>query len=918
MSSDLRADRLHGRRHECESLDSLIATVRTGRSQVLVLRGEPGVGKSALLDYLPGRATGCRVFRSAGIESEMELAYAGLHQLCTPALDELENLPGPQRDALGTAFGLSSGPPPDRFMVGLAVLSLMSLVGDQQPLICLIDDAQWLDQASAQTLAFVARRLLAEHVAVVFAVREPSEHQLSGLPDLLVEGLSGAAARALLDSVITVDPPVRDRIVAETRGNPLALLELPRGLTGAELAFGFGVQSDLPTANLIEEGFRRRLAVLPAPSRQLLLTAAVEPVGDVNLLWRAMERLGIGPAAATAAASSGLIELGGQVRFRHPLVRSAVYRSADVAELQRVHRALAEVTDPDLDPDRRAWHLAQAAIKPDESVAGELEQSAGRAQTRGGLAAAAAFLQASVGLTLDPQLRANRALAAAQSKNLAGDPDAALNLLAMAQAGPLDELGRARADLLHGQIAHATRRGSDAPPLLLKAAKQFERLDIQLARETYLDAFSAALFAGRLATGGGSIVEVAQAVAAADWGDQAHPLGRGCDLLLDGLALIITQGYPVGTPLLKQALTTIREQPMSDEESLRWLWLACRIARAIGDDVAWDELTNRQVQVARRAGALSVLPIALTERFSAALFSGKLAEAMSLVAELEAVTDATGNQLSPHIAFLLATWHAREAEALTLIKTSRQDVIERGEGLWLIATEWTSSVFFNSLGRYEDALLAAERAAQHPWDLGLSTWVTPELVEAAVRSGHPERAAGAMARLHEIAHAAGTDWALGIEARARALLSPDETAEALYREAIERLGRTCVVVTLARAHLLYGEWLRRQGRRVDAREQLRTAHQLLTDIGMDGYAERARRELLATGETVRKRTVDTLGDFTAQEAQIARLAAKGRTNPEIGAELFISPRTVEWHLRKVFGKLGVTSRRELRAALPQT
>ena len=649
-----------------------------------------------------------------------------------------------------------------------------------------------------------------------------------------------------------------------------------------------------------------------------MLTAAVEPVGDVNLLWRAMERLGIGPAAATAAAASGLIELGGQVRFRHPLVRSAVYRAADVAELQRVHRALAEVTDPDLDPDRRAWHLAQAAIKPDESVAGELERSAGRAQTRGGLAAAAAFLEASVGLTIDPQLRANRALAAAQSKNLAGDPDAALNLLAMAQAGALDELGRARADLLHGQIAYATRRGSDAPPLLLKAAKQFERLDIQLARETYLDAFSAALFAGRLASGGGTIVEVAQAVAAADWGDQAHPSRRGCDLLLDGLALVITQGYAVGTPLLKQALTTIREQPMSDEESLRWLWLACRIARAIGDDVSWDELTDRQVQVARRAGALSVLPIALTERFSAALFSGKLAEAMSLVAELEAVTEATGSQLSPHIAFLLATWHAREAEALALIKASRQDVIQRGEGLWLIATEWTSSVFFNSLGRYEDALLAAERAAEHPWDLGLSTWVSPELVEAAVRSGHPERAAGAMARLHEIAHAAGTDWALGIEARARALLSQGETAEALYLEAIERLGRTCVVVTLARAHLLYGEWLRRQGRRVDARAQLRTAHQMLTDIGMDGYAERARRELLATGETVRKRTVDTRDDFTAQEAQIARLAADGRTNPEIGAELFISPRTVEWHLRKVFGKLGVTSRRELRAALPQT
>ena len=910
MSRGDRGPRLHGRREECAALDRLVEDVRAGQSRVLVLRGEAGVGKTALLEYVQGRASGCRIARAAGVESEMEIPFAGLHQLCAPILHRLGRLPGPQGDALGVAFGLREGDAPDRFLVGLAVLSLLSDVAEEYPLVCVVDDAQWLDRASAQTLGFVTRRLVAESIAVVFAVRESGDEQdLTGLPELLVHGLADPDARALLASVITgpLDERVRDRIVAETRGNPLALLELPRGLTPEELAGGFGLPDAVALSGRIEESFRRRLTPLPPATRLLLLVAAAEPVGDPVPVWRAAERLGVGVEAADPAAAAGLIEFGGRVRFRHPLVRSAVYRSASPETRQRVHLALAEATDPGLDPDRRAWHRAHATPALDEDVAAELERSAGRA--------AAAFLQRAAELTPEPARRAGRALAAAQSKHQAGAPDAALDLLAMAQAGPLDELQRARADLLRAQVTFAVDRGRDAPPLLLAAAKRLEPLDARLARETYLDAFSAALFAGRLARGG-DVREVAEAVLATDGGDASRRSPRACDLLLDGLAVLTTRGYAAAATMLKRALSAFRDEPMSEEDALRWLWLACRIARGLGDDASWDELTDRQVKLARAAGALALLPIALIERFGVQLFVGDLAAAASLVAEAEAVVEATGSHLAPQGAIALAAWAGREAEAQALIDASRQEVERRGEGLWLVATEWARAVLFNGLGRYEDALSAAEQAAEDPHELGLSTWVPTELVEAAVRTGNPERATDPLLQLQEISHAGGTDWALGVEARSRALVSEGEAAERLYREAIERLSRTRIRVALARAHLLYGEWLRRQRRRTEAREQLRIAHQLYSAMGMEGFAERARRELLATGETVRKRSVETRGELTAQEAQIARLARDGLSNPEIGARLFISTRTVQYHLGKVFTKLDISSRSQLDRVLP--
>jgi DNA-binding CsgD family transcriptional regulator len=883
-----------------------------------VLRGEAGVGKSALLEYLVRAASGCAIARTTGIESEVELAFAGLHQLCAPFVDRLELLPPPQRDALGTALGRRGGDAPDRFLVGLAVLSLLSDVAEERPLVCVIDDAQWLDAASAQALAFVARRLGAESVGLVFAVREPTgERHLDGLAELVVGGLDDADARALLEAVVAgpLDERVRDRIVTETHGNPLALLELPRGRTPAQLAGGFGLDGGPALTGRIEESFSEQLAELPPETRLVLLVAAAEPIGDPLLLWKAVGVLGIDPGAATPASDAGLVELGAQVRFRHPLARSAVYRAAAPADRQRIHAALAEATDASVDPDRRAWHRAQATAGLDEDVAGELERSAVRARARGGLAAGAAFHERAAELTPDPKRRAQRALAAAQGKHQAGAPDEALRLLAIAEAGPLDDLEQARAQLLHAEITFAATRGRDAPPLLLEAAKRLEPLDALLARETYLEAFAAALSADRLVSGGDAR-EVAAAVLAADWQPSSRTSPRACDLLLDGLALVTCQGFTAGAPALKRALRAFRDEPLSEEEELRWLWLACHIGRALGDDVAWDELTARQVELARQAGAFSLLPVALDDRFTVDLFAGRLAVAESLAAEADAVAEATGSHLALRASIALANWRGQEAAATALSETRQQDALRRGEGLWLRANDWSLAVRYNGLGRYDDALAATERATADPHGMGVAPWVLSDLIEAAVRSGHPEHAAAPLERLAEIAEANGTDWSLGVHARSRALLSDGDTAEQLYREAIERFGRTRIVVSLARGHLVYGEWLRRENRRVDAREQLRLAHTMLGDMGMEPMAERARRELVATGETVRRRTVETLDELTPQEAQIARLAADGQTNPEIGAQLFLSPRTVEWHLRKVFTKLGINSRRALRSALP--
>jgi DNA-binding CsgD family transcriptional regulator len=899
---------LMGREAECAVLERLLEAVRGGESRVLVLRGEPGVGKSALLEYLISNASGFRVERAAGVEYEMELAYAGLHQLCAPVLELRERLPDPQCEALATAFGLKAEAPPDRFVVGLAVLGLLAEVAEERPLLCVIDDAQWLDAASSLSLAFAARRLLAEPIGLVFAVREPSDvRELTGLEELHVEGLGEDDARALLDSALPerLDDQVRDLLIAESRGNPLALLELPRDLTPGELAGGFGL-SDVPLTTRLEQAFRRRLEPLPVQTQRLLLTAAAEPFGDVGLLWRAADLLGLGPDAAAPAEAAGLIRIGAQVRFRHPLVRSAVYHGASVPDRQAANRALAESIDPDIDPDRRGWDRAQAAPGPDEDVAAELERSADRAQARGGVAASAAFLHRAAALTPDRGLRAQRALQAAQAKLQAGAFEQAAALLAMAEAGPLDELGLARTDLLHAEIAFAQSRGSDAPPLLLAAARRLEQLDVELARESYLEAVSALIFASDLARGPGLREAGAAARAAPPLQQPRMP-----DMLLDALAVRLTDGYSASVPMMERVIGAFCDEEISVQEALRWLFLASVVAADLWDDERWHVLVSRHLTIAREAGALSELPLALDSRAFVHLFSGELAAAASLVEEAGTVSAAIGSIQPPFGALALTAVRGREREASTLIDATISAAVPRGQGLAVTMAHWLRALLCNGLGRYDDALAAAREAARHQEEFAAPRWGLVEVVEAATRTGALELGNDALEQLSVTTRASGTDWALGVEARLGAMLAEGDAAEELYREAIDRLTRTRVRTELARAHLVYGEWLRREQRRTDAREQLRTAHELLSEMGLEGFAERARRELAATGETVRPRGETATGVLTPQEAQVARLARDGLSNPEIGAQLFISPRTAQYHLRKVFLKLDITSRAQL-------
>ena len=909
-----RTSELTGRRSESDVLDRLVEAVRAGESRALVLRGEPGVGKTALLEYVADHAPGCRVVHAAGVQSEMELAFAGLHQLLGPMLDRLERLPAPQSDALRTAFGVSAGTPPDRFFIGLAVLSLISDVAEEQPLICLVDDEQWLDRASAQVLSFVARRLGAESVGLVFAARGRGG-ELAGLPELVVEGLGEDDARALLDTALTgpLDARVRDQIVSESRGNPLALLELPRGVTPAELAGGFALPGAVPLSGRIEESFRRRLEALPADTRRLLQLAAADPVGEPSLLWRAAEELGIATDAATPAVEAGLVEFGARVRFRHPLVRSAAYRSASLQERQDVHGALAEVTDRESDPDRRAWHRAQAAPQPDEDVAAELEHSACRAQARGGLPATAAFLERAATLTPEPALRAQRLLAAARAKRDTGAHEAALGLLVAVEAGPLDALRTAEVERLRGYFALMERRGSDAARLLLSAARRLEPLDTELARETYLEALGAAMWVGDF-DGPGGVLETAGAARGAP---SSPDPPRVVDVVLDAFALRLTEGYAAAVPTLARALDAYLAPDVTDDSG-RWLRLTSgraggMVALELWDAESWHALAAHQVQVARDMGALVYLQLALNLLAWTNLVGGDFTAAAELYEEDRLIAEATGNPSFVHNDMVLAAWRGEEEPASESIEATLRDAAAGGLGF--NNASYASAVLNNGLGRHDAARDAAWRAFERD-PIGFGVFLVPELAEAASRTGDNALVEVALEWLSERARLTRSDWALGIEARLRAMLSEGEVADGLYRESIERLGRTPVRVELARGHLVYGEWLRRQNRRLDAREQLRAAHELFASMGAEAFADRARRELLATGETVRKRTVETRGDLTAQEAHIARLALDGLSNPEIGTRLFISPRTVQYHLRKVFLKLGISSRAQLDRVLP--
>lgn len=924
MSSPGRTQGLRGRADECETLRGLIGTVKSSACQVLVLRGEAGVGKTALLQYASELAPGFRRIQVAGVQSDMELAFAGLQQLCAPLVDYFDELPEPQRKALNVAFGRGLGATPDRFLVGLAVLSLLALAANDQPLLCVVDDAQWLDQVSVQTLAFVARRLLAEPVALVFAARDEGAEALTGLPELVIGGLSDADARKLLDSVVVgrLDPRVRDRIVAETRGIPLALLEVPRNLSAAELSGGFGNLGVRRSAGHVEESFVERIQSLPLDTQQLLLLAAAEPVGDAALFLRAAAQLGIPVDALAPAEAAGLIEFGPRMRFHHPLMRSAAYRAADLTERRTVHRALAQATDPQSDPDRRAWHAANSVSGTDDDVAADLETSAGRAQVRGGIAAAAAFLERAAALTSDPARRSARALAAAQAKRDAAAPAAAHDLLAIADLGKLTDLQRAQAGHLRAQMEFARSRGgdADAPPIseaasqLLEAANRLETLDDDLARETYLEALAATMYAGRLGEPG-ALGKVADA--ARDAIGRVPVLERPIDFLLSGMANRISGGAPCGSDDLRTALELMcSPEQQHDGHVLRWMSLGLAIvqesaAGELWDDALWHQLATDMVRQGREAGALTVLPPALVFRAGVHVLAGEFATAETLIEEAASIAAATGYAPLQYHSLTLAAFRGDQDDVVALIGAAAADGTARGEGRVLAVTGFHSAILYNGLARYEEAFTAAQAAADYQ-DLSIGTSFLSELIEAAARTGRQEAAELALRRLEAHAGISGTDFGLGELASARALLADNELADGLYTEAIERLGRTRLVVHLARAHLRYGEWLRRGQRRIAAREQLNCAYEMYSRMGAHAFAERARRELVATGERVGKQPIGSGDALTAQETQIARLASDGLTNQEIGAQLFISTHTVEWHLRKVFVKLGITSRRQLR------
>jgi DNA-binding CsgD family transcriptional regulator len=907
-NSELPSETLLGRGSECQILDRVLNAARAGHGCTMVVCGEPGIGKSTLLDYGMHSAAGFHVLRAVGNEAEKELPFAAAQQLCVPGMAALEELPAPYRDALGVAFGHVAGSPPDRLFVGLALLALLSQLASERPILCVIDDAQWLDRESAQALAIAARRLGSEQIAFLFGARTvPAD--LNGLPCLPVFGLGQGDARALLRSALPdpFDEHVLERILAETRGNPLALLELPRGLTAAELAGGFAVLPSVPMAGRIEASFQRRVAKLPESSRHLLLTAAAEPTGDPALVWRAAQHLGVDESAAAAVEAEGLLEMTPRVIFRHPLVRSAVYEAAEPTDRRHVHRALADATDGRFDPDRRAWHLAQAAWHPDDQVANFLEESAGRAQARGGLAAAAAFLERAAELTVDSTHRVARTLAAAEANRQAGALSAALELASSAERGSMDDHQRAQLEVLRGRVSFTSERGRDAPRLLLAAAQHLETHDPSGARETYLDAITAALFAGKMADTSHAR-DVAKAVLA-----MRKPLGppKVSDLLLQSLALSVVKGPAIGTPIAKRALEAFRSNTVSTEERLRWSWLAGRTAAFIWDYDAWNELTSRQVAAARAAGALSVLPLTLSTTAGVQLFAGRLSEAEALFEQAESIADTTATRTARYAAVLVAAYRGREREARTFMDAAAKDFAARGEGMGVTLTRCAEASLYNGLVRYDEAYIAAEAALEDPYELWFWPWATVELIEAASRTGRADVATEAFDRLTESTSASGSAWAMAVEDRCRALLSQGATAEKFYRNAIDRLAPTALRLDLARTYLLLGEWLRRENRPADARQELRSAHRLFADFGSESYAERARIELRATGERTRKRSVDSNLRLTPQEARVAQLVAQGGTNVEIAAQMFISPSTVEYHLHKVFRKFGIRSRTQL-------
>jgi DNA-binding CsgD family transcriptional regulator len=904
---------LRGREDECSVLDGLLERAKAGASAAIVIRGEAGIGKTALLEHAVEAASGFRVVRSGGVEAELELAYAGVHQLCTPLLAGLDRLPEPQQDALRAAFGLAGGSPPDRFFVGLAVLGLLSDAAHERPLLCLIDDAHWLDRPSAQSLVFVARRLQAESVVLLFATRSGDDDELAGLPAIVVPPLSDADARALLTSIVRspLDERIQERVLAEAEGNPLALLELPRGSDPAALAGGLAVPPGSPLAARIEESFTQRLSRLPEETQRLLWLAAAEPLGDPSLLWQAASLLGIPPAAAAPAEADDLLEIGIRVRFRHPLVRSAAYRAAPPGSRREIHGALAECVDAAVDPDRRAWHRAEALTEPQEDVAAELERAAHRAQARAGAAAAAAFMERSARLTPDTSRRATRALLAAEMELEAGSPDAAIGLLSLTEPHALDERDLARRESLRAAIAFVQRRAHDAPTLMAEAAKRAEPVDPALAVEICLSALQAAM-QNADAKQRETVAEITGILSSIK---RVAPPTPTETLVLAQAQLILGGKRTEVAIAVQQALAAFDEGgDFTPAEEIRGLVFGFLHSFTLMDSEGSRSLAARAVKVGRDAGTLTALPITLELQAAVRVFTGDFQAARRDIEEAGELAAATGSVLDLESLSLLAAWQEPFAVARKTIESVTAKADARGEVSPY--SEYAASLMHNACALYDGAVAAALESIEHH-SSGGSPFVQPELIEGAIRVGRQDLAGRALERLIELLEPASSSWARGVEARSRALLAESAgDAEELYQLAIWRLEQTPIRTDLARAQLLYGEWLRRERRRTDAREQLQAAHDAFRAMGAPSFAERASRELLAAGGRAAIARGMSRTRLTAQEAQIAQLARDGLSNSSIGAQLFISPRTVEYHLHKVFSKLDISSRGELVSALP--
>ncbi|WP_232836006.1 AAA family ATPase [Actinocorallia populi] len=905
---------LRGRHRELAELNALVDRARAGHSGALVVSGEAGVGKTALLDHMAARAaTDVRIERIVASESEMELAYAGLQQLCGHLMGSAGSLPAPQREAIEAAFGLREASAPSPFLVGLALLGLLTEVAGGGALLCVVDDAQWLDEASARAVAFVARRLDAEGVVIVLAMRTVDE-RFAGLPRMAVEGVGHEDARELLRLAAPggLDRRVHDQLIVEARGNPLALRELPRALSPVEIAGGFALTGAMPLENRIEQSLVVQLESLPGSARLLLLLAAADPTGDPGLLWRASEALGLDSADIDAAEDADALVVDTRVSFRHPLVRSAVYQAASPEDLRSVHAALADATSADFDPDRRAWHRANATLRPDEGVAADLERSAVRARTRGGAAAAGAFLERAADLTPTSALRAQRLIAAAEAKHDAGAPASALRLLDTTRGHPLTPLQEALVARLRARAEYALRRDGTGAGLLLTAARGLQEFDPVLARDTYIEALAAALYGGRLGDAE-QVTAVSNAILEATEGEES---GRARDLILRGQALLAAKGQKAALDTLRRAQRAFLEQA-PDSLELHWMWFASRAAQDLWDARGLRALADRQVELARAEGVVTVLPIALSLLMVAQTVDGELDAAEASCDEIDAIKDVTGHPLPQYGRLFLAAYRGQADEAERWAEQIRADAQARGEGYGLSAVNFGEAILYNGVGRFAEAVASGRRELPYTHELSHAMRTLLELVEAATHTGERDLAVQAFEQLADVTRPVGTNWAQAVLAMAEAQLREGDEARALFQDAIERFERERIWIMVGRCRLLYGEQLSRAGRRADAREQLRTAYEVLSGIGLNGFAGRAGRALSALGETPQVRAQGSAAQLTAQELNVARLAREGLTNREIGGRLFISARTVEYHLRKVFMKLGVKRRSDLMASLSE-